>query len=316
MTPPVASPASKSRNAAKSRLIWVCVILALIVIAAVITHLVLEKQRDDQYWAERYEQLRNQVSYRSVLFPASVTFQRGPTSKVEAHAKWEGHPQLDIATTSDDTEGRDYAEFHVIPGGQNAALPFADITHPLVKRMLETVLFFAKANSDNTAVFFNHALFVKEYSYPASAQTPDAWTIRITLLPSPYGAAIVPDGLTPEQLAQLSGSPAAPGEPARQKAVVDPRNAGSSGYSKYSTSPYQNAQRRAEDEADRQYRQDKRYHLNRYHHVYMVEAGRNFGDNRVIILRRIGQVIGTSTVKNAETCVLKMAESVKIEEAK
>jgi hypothetical protein len=246
-------------------------------------------------WARR-------IHWEARLFPAKVTFQRGAARD---HDLFGSKPWRDVpgefATCPDDSEGRDFAEFYqTTDSAAFASRAFADDTHPEVARRLSDYL------ETEAKTLFATAIILSEAE-------SDGWKLRTTFFPTPQGSKIIPENLPAPVLSQLNHA-SVPSTPTKGKPYIDPRHAGSTNTAgrNFAGRSRQQIENEAEARAERKYKEARDRHDNRHHHLYLVEAVRDFGNGRIIVLRRFGQVYGPGTITRAAGIVQDMAKSVTI----
>ena len=242
---------------------------------------------------------RKRVTYQAKLFPLSVNFQRGPAREHDLYGPkpWHDTPG-EFATCPDDSEGQDFAElYQTADGAKFPAPPFADATHPEVARRLSS-FFDADAR-----VLFATAVILSETEY-------NGWKQRTTLVPTPHGSAVVPENLPPSVAAQLTAVKA-PSAPTMGEVHIDPRaySTGVQGKS-YSGKSRDQVEHEAQQRAESQHRQARDLYDHHHHHFYLTEAVRDFGNGRIVVLRRFGQVYGPGTITRAAQTVQDMTATV------
>lgn len=299
-TPPSPAPApAKTPPSFRSCLLWVggiTVILLGIAYGAFMIH-----ERSNAKMIAHWNDLEKQTTYEAKLFPASVTFRRGQARGTGLHGSkpWREVPG-EFATCPDDSEGQEYAEFYLAPDpAVILSQPFADATHPQVKRQLES--FF----TTNAAEAFDTAITVSESSN-------HGWKLRTTLIPTPHGSKVTPENLPDAVLAKLSGA-SVPNEPTKGKVDLNslsytPTTAGRPNFGKSKDQAEYEARQRVE----REHKAAMERYDNKHHHFFLVEAVRDFGRGRIVIVRRFGQVYGSSTITTATDVVLDLAASVTV----
>jgi hypothetical protein len=292
-----AAPAPRPK--VKGCLVWAAVIAGIG--AAIGITMWRKSEQETQRYLAYYREQREKVHYLAKIFPARVTFQRGPARDHDIYGSipWRDVP-AEWATAPDDSEGMDFAEFYKT---EDPAIfmfrPFADDTHPQVSRQLRSS-FEAEAAS-----LFAKAIVLRETAH-------GKWKLRATLIPTPFGSNVTPENLPGPVLAQL-GNIAVPAAPKQAEAHVDPRHAGTGGVRRvYSGKSPEQIRHEAEARAEREYRNARERHDRRHHHFYLVEAARDLGTGRVVILRRFGQVYGPTTVTRAIEIIQRMADSVEL----
>jgi hypothetical protein len=291
--------ANPSAPKVKGCFIWAGVVIGVATVIGLTAWWIWERNNERDLAYEREQ--KKKVIYTARIFPAHVTFQRGPVRDHDLHGAkpWRDTPG-EWATTPDDSEGYDFAEFYQ-PGDAATfiARPFADETHPQVSRQA------AYCFDEEAKPLLAKAIVLSESDF-------GKWKLRTTLVPTPHGASIMPENLSAPVLAQL-GSSSAPDAPKQGEAYVDPRHAGTGGIRRGVTgkSPEQ-VRHEAEARAEREYRETRDRFDRHHHHFYLVEAARDLGGGRVVILRRFGQVFGPTTVTRATEIVQRMADSVEL----
>lgn len=298
-TPPPPLPAAKTTPSFKGCLLWTTVVIVVIIGIAYGAFMIHESNNAKliAYWNE----LEKQTKYEAKIFPASVTFRRGQAQEDSIHGPkpWRKVPG-EFATCPDDSEGQEYAEFYLAPDpAVILSQPFADATHPQVRRQLES--FF----TDNTATAFDTAIVLRESSN-------HGWKLRSTLVPTPYGSDVMPENLPDTVIAKLSGA-SVPKEPTKGKVDLSslsytPTTAGRPNFGKSKDQAEYEARQRVE--RDHKAAMDR--HDDKHHHFFLVEAVRDFGGGRIIIVRRFGQVFGPTSITRATDVVTELAASVTV----
>ena len=65
----------------------------------------------------------------------------------------------------------------------------------------------------------------------------------------------------------------------------------------------------AEKRVEREYKESRGRFDDRHHHFYLAEAVCDYGQGRLVILRRMGQVFGDESIVRAAATIQKMTES-------
>lgn len=275
-------------------LIWIAVFLALAGVATIVLYRRHEQQVERDI--AHMQKLKEQVHYEAKLFPAKVTFQRGPTYQIE-HVGPKPFRGLtgEFATCSDDSEGAELAEFYLM--GEQTFQPeqmLADGSHPTIRSQLQSLFEVA-----DPAELFQTVVPLKQEEF-------DGWMLRVRLIPSPHGGLINPERLPPAAVVALNARQAGD---APKKGEVDSRlSTGSPGIGNTRVDQRAKAERRLEEK----HRSDLRTYDDRHHHYYLVEAVRDYGQGKAVVLRRYGKIYGPQTVDRAEGIIRKMAGSVTI----
>lgn len=289
-----APPAPRSRGC----FIWGVGILTVIIIASLWGWWAWERANARSIAYSR--EMAKRTTYEARLFPASVTFQRGPARENNLYGPkpWRDLPG-EIAECPDDSEGRDFGEFYQTTDPTFTSRAFADATHPEVASRLAS--FF----DVDAKELFAAAIILSESDI-------SGWKFRTTFVPTPHGGTVAPENLPPPVLARLAAiKPPTP--PTMGKVEVDPRHysGGIQGKS-YSGKSRDQVEREAQQRAENQHRQSKDLHDRHHHHFYLVEAVRDFGQGRVVVLRRFGQVYGPGAITRADGTLKNMAASVSL----
>lgn len=290
-SPPGAVPPKRSTQV----LTWVAGSLATV---GVITGLLywnheLKTEREVAY----YQKLKEQVHYQAKLFPAKVTFQRGATYQIEHVGTKPFRGQTgEFATCPDDSEGAELVEFYQAPISTVASDAwFADGSHPVIRSQLQSLFEVPEPNT-----LFRTLIVLKN-------EVADAWKLRVSLIPSPHGGLITPEGLSESALAALKAR--TPGN-APEKGEVDSRlSTGSPGIGGTRVNQREQAERKLEA----RHQADLRTYDDKHHHYYLVEAVREYDNGRTVVLRRYGKIYGPQTAARAEEIIRKMAATVTME---
>lgn len=264
-------------------------------------------QAEEAAQVERYRQFRERREYRAESVACSLQFPSGGATRVEAYVdfRWRGWP-AELASSSDDSEGEQWAEFYSTGSAEHAANLLqgfaADLSHPLLRQRLWGLYFDGRLPSAVDEL--------QGRLHVLRAGSQDGWQVRLAWIESPY---------TPVRVLPPAEPPASE-TPAQD--ILDLLRAGQA------SAPWQDpdvesaAARRRDfeqlaertlatwrDDPAEQARQRRRW-LGERHHVYLVEAARVIDGGQVLILRRFGSVFGHASIQDAGQRIAAMAASL------
>lgn len=267
------------------------------------------QQHEEQLAADmaRYEAVRNQRDYRSERTGCALRFPSGSAGRVDAYAdslRVLGY-QPELADSSDDSEGEQWAEFYDT-GSADAAAELvagfeADLNHVLIRQRLWQIYFDGQyLDAVNQLESARHVL---------ARGHQDSWRFHIGWIATPYPpAGVLPpvaDALTlPERM--LDQMRAAETPPWQWRGLNEP---GMQAEREAFADSERHALNWLKPDSD-EYRDTRARHTRRHHHFYLVEAARDLGSGKVLILRRFGQVYGPGSVTRAAQLIAGMVDSV------
>ena len=279
-------------------------------VLAVLAGLYLRQQQEAQWAADaaRYEAIRAQREYRAESAPCTLRFPSGSAGRVRAYddsLRLNGYP-AELASSSDDSEGEHWAEFYAtestVAAARLVSAYTADLDHVLLRQRLWQLYFDGELPDAVDALAPTRRVLARG--------DQDGWQLQILWLPSPYPPV---DLLAPniEALSlpgQMLDQMRAAERPPWQWQALD--------------EPGPDAARRAYRDAEQHalgwltpdspaYREARERFLRRHHAFYLVEAARDLGAGRVLILRRFGQIVGPGSVTRAARLVAEMADSLR-----
>lgn len=267
------------------------------------------QRHEEQLAADRirYEAMRNQREYWSERTSCALSFPSGNAGRVDAYAdilRVLGH-QPELADSSDDSEGEQWAEFYdtgsVAAAAELVAGFEADLNHVLIRQRLWQIYFDGQ--------FLDAVNQLESARHVLARGQQDGWRFHIGWIATPYPpAGVLPpvaDALTlPDQM--LDQMRAAERPPWEWRALTEPGT-------QAERTAFEDSERHAlnwlKPDSD-EYRDTRERHTRRHHHFYLVEAARDLGSGKVMILRRFGQVYGPGSVTRAAQLIALMVDSV------
>ncbi len=265
------------------------------------------RQAEEAAQAARYRAFTERREYRAQGVACSLQFPSGGATRVEAYGdfRWRGWP-AELASSSDDIEGEQWAEFYATDAPANAGALLqgfaADLSHPLLRQRLWALYFDGRLpDAVDELQGRLHVLAEGEQ---------DGWHIRVAWIESPYMPIRVlpPETITAaapaaDILARLRAGEASP-------RWQDPDAADASARRREFDRLAERTLDTWRDDPAEQARQRRRW-LGERHHVYLVEAARILEGSRVLVLRRFGSVLGPGSIPSAGQRIAAMADSVR-----
>lgn len=229
------------------------------------------------------------TSYSASSFPVTVTFPRGGVMPVDywGEMRWKDR-SIEIAVCSGFTEEHLYAEFHTAPAA------FADADHPLVK--IHLGILFGKPFIPGNEAF--HVL-------RDEAAGANGWRIRQSIVASPHGALAHPPEIGEAAIARWPVAPGYVHKPFQMPGPdILPPTPQMSNYQK------QRIQRKQEYKAGQENLVNEE-RKKKHHHFAMVEAIKDFGEGRSVVIRKVGQYFSPKAMEGADQEVRAMTGKVK-----
>ena len=265
------------------------------------------QQAEEAAQAARYRAFTERREYQAQGVACSLEFPSGGATRVEAYSdfRWHGWP-AELASSADDSEGEQWAEFYATGTAANAAALLqefaADLGHPLLRQRLWALYFDGRLpDAVDELQGRMHALGEGEQ---------DGWHVRVAWIESPYTPIrVLPPDTFPaaapaaDIMERLRAGEASP-------RWQDPDAADASARRRDFEMLTERTLQTWRDDPAEQARQRRRW-LGERHHVYLVEAARILHGGHVLVLRRFGSVLGPGSMPSAGQRIAAMADSVR-----
>jgi hypothetical protein len=251
------------------------------------------------------EAQRQQVDYRSESFACALRFPSGSTERAgwqEDSFRWQAL-QPELATSSDDSEGEQWAEFYVVPDdvARQRLLRFAhaDLDHPLVRRRLEQ-------NFYPGSTYEVDKLSGQLNVYASGTQ--DGWSVRAAWYAAPFGHAWTQPPTGPRDAIDRRDilDHLATEQPWLWRTLEELPDRGALEDYRREERKYTAGYQKAADR-DRMHR----HFLRSHRHFYIVDAASEVQPGKILILRRFGSLQGGHTLAGAARRIHDMVRSLR-----
>lgn len=307
MTPPVrrrSRVVERPPSTARRLFIAWIVLVALAALGYVVWQLQMQVEREDAQARAWSEAQSRRVEYRSAAIGCGLTFPSGSADRApwyEDDFRWRGLP-AELATSSDDSEGEQWAEFYATPGpdalSHLLAAPLADARHPLIRRRLESQ-FYPSHNYEVET--FDDRLQV----YATGQQ--DGWQVRAAWFDAPFGNP-------------STYPPSGPRDAIDRRDIVDHLALESAWVWRalqdmpdpQLLAEYRRVERSYQSSSDAREREGMLRHFrNSHNNFYVIDAAKEVLPGKVLILRRFGQMQGAHSLAGAARRLHGMIRSVR-----